>query len=124
VRLCVVARGSISVAHRPSFAAVKSGLHGHDYMIEAAVCGPDDVDYVVDADELQRRLWSLLAEMDGKYLKSSQEEGAPEPYYEIPCGPGGVTGECLAKYIAQLLGATWVEVCEGGPSAPCFYYGP
>ncbi|AEA13194.1 MAG: 6-carboxytetrahydropterin synthase [Thermoproteus sp.] len=124
MRLCVVARGSISVAHKPSFSALKGTLHGHDYVIRAAVCGPDDVDYVVDADELQRRLWSLLAEMDGKYLKSSREGEAPEPYYEIPCGPGGVTGECLARYIARHLGATWVEVCEGGLSTPCFYYGP
>lgn len=124
MRLCVIVKGSVSVAIRPSFSAVKGALHGHDYVVRAAFCGPDDVDYLTDAEELQRRLWSLLAEMDGKYLKSARERGAPEPYYEIPCGPEGASGECLARYIARTLGATWVEVCEGGLATPCFYYGP
>ncbi|MEZ0248113.1 MAG: 6-carboxytetrahydropterin synthase [Thermoproteus sp.] len=124
MRLCVVAKGSIAVAHKPSFSPIMGSLHGHDYTIRVAVCGPDDVDYVVDADELQQRLNALLAEMNGKYLKSSREESAPEPYYEVPCGPHGVTGECLARHIARSLGATWVEVCEGGLTSPCFYYGP
>lgn len=112
------------MAHKPSFSQLAGTLHGHDYVVRVAVCGPEDVDYVVDAEELQRRLANALAEMHGKYLKSTREPDGPEPYYEVPCGPGGVTGECLARHIARLLGATWVEVCEGGPTAPCFYYGP
>lgn len=124
MRLCVVVKGSIAVAHKPSFSPVMGTLHGHDYVIRAAFCGPDDVDYFIDADELKRRLDGLLTQMHGRYLKSEREADAPEPYFEIPCGPYGVTGECLARYIARALGATWVEVCESGLEAPCFYYGP
>lgn len=120
----MIVRGYISVAHKPAFSPAMGTLHGHDYIVRAAVCGPEDANYVVDADALQRRLESLLAEMHGKYLKAAGEGAAPEPYYEIPCGPDGATGECLARHVARSLGAAWVEVCEGGPTAPCFYYGP
>ncbi len=122
MRLCVEARGSISVAHRVGFSPGYSSIHGHDYVVLAAVCSDSEVDVVVDAAGLTERLSALLREMDGRYLVPTADETATGGTYLVPCNAQGVTGECIARHIARSLGATWVRVCESGLTSPCFYY--
>ncbi len=112
------------MAHRVGFSPGYDTLHGHDYVVFAAVCSDGEVDVVVDAAGLTGRLSSLLKEMDGKYLVPTPGEAETAGTYLVPCGAQGVTGECMARYIARRLGATWVRVCESGLTSPCFYYGP
>jgi len=120
----VEVKGSISVAHNPSFSPNWARIHGHDYVVTVAICRDGYTDMVVDAAEAAERLRKVLAEMDGKYLASPLER-PPLPsanVYVVPCGLPGVSGECLAKHIAELLNATWVRVCESALTAPCFYF--
>ncbi|MEM0462546.1 6-carboxytetrahydropterin synthase [Pyrobaculum sp.] len=124
MRTCVELKGSISVAHKPSFSTAWGRVHGHDYIITASICRDGFHDVVVDAGEAGERLRELLSKMDGKYLASSAEQVdlPEEEVYVVPCNAAGLSGECLAKHIADLLGASWVRVCESGYGAPCFLY--
>jgi 6-pyruvoyl-tetrahydropterin synthase len=124
MQTCVELRGSISVAHNPSFSPGWARVHGHDYVITVAICRNGYADVVVDAAQASERLRGVLAEMDGKYLASPLEKPPVQPsdVYVVPCGMPGVSGECLARHIADLLDATWVRVCESGLGAPCFYF--
>ena len=116
---CVEVRGAISVAHRVPGTAYAS-VHGHDYQVVAAICVEGFADMVSDADRLTARLRELLAGLEGRYLASTSEDPPPIEHVRIPCGAPGVTGECLARFIAESLGASWVRVCES--AGPCFYY--
>jgi 6-pyruvoyl-tetrahydropterin synthase len=124
MRTCVELRGSISVAHNPSFSPSWARVHGHDYIITVAICKEGYADLVIDASEASEKLRKVLSEMDGKYLASPLEKPPlPSPHvYIVPCSLPGLSGECLARHIAELLGATWVRVCESGLAAPCFYF--
>jgi len=119
VKTCVEVRGAISVAHRVPGTAYAS-IHGHDYQIVAAICVNGFSDMVGDADKLTAKLREVLMELEGKYLSSSSEDTPPFAHVKIPCNAPGLTGECLAKYIADRIGATWVRVCES--AGPCFFY--
>ncbi len=122
MKTCVEIRGSISVAHNPSFSPNWARVHGHDYVITVGICREGYSDLVIDADAASEKLRELLTEMDGKYLASPLERNPPGGAYVVPCGLPGVSGECIAKHIADLVGATWVRVCESGFAAPCFYF--
>ena len=119
MRTCVEVRGVISVAHRVPGTAYAS-VHGHDYQVTAAICISGFTDMVADADKLTAKLRELLAELEGKYLASSAEDPPSFTHVKIPCKAPGLTGECLAKYIADRIGATWVRVCES--AGPCFFF--
>ncbi|ACB40265.1 6-pyruvoyl trahydropterin synthase family protein [Pyrobaculum neutrophilum] len=124
MRTCVELKGSVSVAHNPSFSPKWARIHGHDYVITVGICREGYTDVVVDAAEAGDKFRALLASIDGKYLASPLENPPLEPsgVYTVPCGQPGVSGECLAKYIAELMGASWVRVCESGLGSPCFYF--
>ncbi|AET31843.1 hypothetical protein P186_0389 [Pyrobaculum ferrireducens] len=79
---------------------------------------------MADAAEVGERFREILARMDGRYLASSSEptQFGGDEVYVVPCGLAGVSGECLARHIAELIGATWVRVCESGLWSPCFYF--
>lgn len=123
MRTCVELRGSISAAHNPAFSPRWARVHGHDYVITVGICREGLVDLVVDASEASERLFKILSEMDGKYLASTQERPSipSQDVYVVPCDLPGVSGECIARHIAELLGATWVRVCESSYNSPCFY---
>ncbi|MEM1519776.1 MAG: 6-carboxytetrahydropterin synthase [Pyrobaculum sp.] len=123
MRTCVELRGSISVAHNPAFSPQWARVHGHDYMITVGICREGAVDLVVDASIASKRLMEILKEMDGRYLASPSEDVRlpRENIYIVPCSLPGVSGECIAKHIADLLDATWVRVCESAYASPCFY---
>ncbi|WP_148682608.1 6-carboxytetrahydropterin synthase [Pyrobaculum ferrireducens] len=124
MRTCVELRGSISVAHRPAFSPAWGRVHGHDYHITAGFCRDGYHELVADAAEVGERFREILARMDGRYLASSSEptQFGGDEVYVVPCGLAGVSGECLARHIAELIGATWVRVCESGLWSPCFYF--
>jgi len=124
MQTCVELRGSISVAHKPSFSPGWARVHGHDYFITVGICVEGYRDLVVDADEASKKFREALARMDGKYLASPQERVALDAgeVYVVPCNLPGVSGECLAKHIADLVGAAWVRVCESSLGGPCFYF--
>ncbi|MEM0479638.1 MAG: 6-carboxytetrahydropterin synthase [Pyrobaculum sp.] len=125
MRTCVELRGSISVAHNPSFSPQWAKIHGHDYVITVGICRDGDADIVVDADTATKKLQQILASMDGKYLASSSEDVKKLgniDVYVVPCSLPGLSGECLARHLANLMDADWVRVCESAFGAPCFYY--
>lgn len=124
MRTCVELRGSISVAHNPSFSPSWARVHGHDYLVVVGICVDEYAELVVDAAEASRKLTELLAKMDGRYLASGAERHSfrEDEVYVVPCSLPGVSGECLAKHIADLVGASWVRVCESSLNGPCFYY--
>ncbi|MFN3803661.1 MAG: 6-carboxytetrahydropterin synthase [Pyrobaculum sp.] len=122
MRTCVELRGSISVAHNPSFSPEWSRVHGHDYIITVGICKEGYVELVVDAGEAGKKLEAVLTHMDGRYLASSVEKDVPQGAYVVPCSLPGVSGECIARHVAELIDATWVRVCESGLGGPCFYF--
>lgn len=124
MRTCVELRGSISVAHKPAFSPTWNRVHGHDYYITVGICKEGYHEVVVDASAAGDRFKELLAKLDGKYLASSSEQTplSADEVYIVPCEAKGVSGECLAKHIADLMGATWVRVCESAYASPCFYF--
>ncbi|ABL88122.1 conserved hypothetical protein [Pyrobaculum islandicum DSM 4184] len=124
MRTCVELRGSISVAHNPSFSPKWARIHGHDYVITVGICRDGYTDVVVDAAEVSEKFRKVLTSMDGRYLASPFEKLPPDikDVYIVPCSLSGVSGECLARHIAELMRASWVRICESGFGSPCFYY--